>query len=104
MHELSNIHINGSDLAEAISTSTQLTEELSSSLADIKTLESLSQGSDRTWTGQSKEICLMYLDILIESHKELEKIVKNHQKTVKKLKKDIKAYDEAGTMSTIRSI
>lgn len=101
---MSNIHINGSDLAEAISTSTQLTEELSSSLADIKTLESLSQGSDRTWTGQSKEIYLMYLDILIESHKELEKIVKNQQKTVKKLKKGIKAYDEAGTMSTIRSI
>ncbi|MGX7420748.1 hypothetical protein ACWOFR_18405 [Carnobacterium gallinarum] len=101
---MSDVRIKGGALADAIATSNELKEALHQSLKTIHTLEGISSGSNRTWTGESKSIYLMYLNILLKSHQKLEEIVKVQDKALRALKKDSASMDKGATMATIRSI
>lgn len=101
---MSDVRIKEGALADAIATSKELKEALHQSLKTINTLEGISSGSDRTWTGESKSIYLMYLNILLKSHQKLEDIVNTQDKALRNLKKDIASMDKGATMTTIRSI
>lgn len=98
---MSDIRIDDSKVSEAISLSETISEKVEEALQKATFVHNKLQG-DAKWSGEAKDACAAYLAIIVQYHKDVNKGLKKHTETLKKLETNIKEYESSAEVQAIK--
>lgn len=103
MKNVSDVKIDDAKLADAISKATLIQEKVGEALQKAQLVNNKLHGG-AVWSGEAKDSCAAYLDIVVKYHKDIEKGLKKHEKVLKDLKKNIKNFEASGEVQAVKGL
>ncbi|MDA7028105.1 WXG100 family type VII secretion target [Bacillus sp. CLL-7-23] len=96
------VHIDHSELSEAIKHAKKIEKGVTDSLEKAKNLKTKIE--DGEWSGQTRDACLCYLELIVQFHGDIESAVKDHTSAVKDLHKTMVDFLENPEINAIKRL
>ena len=97
-----DVKIDDSKLNDAINKAQIISTKMDESLQKAQFVSAQLQGA--FWSGEAKDACATYLDIVVGYHKDLAQKYKKNHKILKKLEKNIKEFENSGEVNSVKGL